>query len=114
MLLTREYIDKAFWQKLIAIGLPVSLQSMLFALLGVVDIFMVSLLGESATAAVGVGNRIFFFNLAVVFGLCGAVTVLASQYYGSREYGGNSQNIGAVLVYFHFSDAAIYCSLCDF
>ncbi len=29
MLLTREYIDKAFWQKLIAIGLPVSLQSML-------------------------------------------------------------------------------------
>ncbi|MDW1853757.1 MATE family efflux transporter, partial [Vibrio sp. Vb0888] len=48
MLLTREYIDKAFWQKLIAIGLPVSLQSMLFALLGVVDIFMVSLLGESA------------------------------------------------------------------
>lgn len=46
MLLTREYIDKAFWQKLIAIGLPVSLQSMLFALLGVVDIFMVSLLAN--------------------------------------------------------------------
>ncbi len=88
MLLTREYIDKAFWQKLIAIGLPVSLQSMLFALLGVVDIFMVSLLGESATAAVGVGNRIFFFNLAVVFGLCGAVTVLASQYYGSGNTAG--------------------------
>ncbi|HHG3243782.1 TPA: MATE family efflux transporter [Vibrio parahaemolyticus] len=88
MLLTREYIDKAFWQKLIAIGLPVSLQSMLFALLGVVDIFMVSLLGESATAAVGVGNRIFFFNLAIVFGLCGAVTVLASQYYGSGNMAG--------------------------
>lgn len=88
MLLTREYIDKAFWQKLITIGLPVSLQSMLFSLLGVVDIFMVSLLGESATAAVGVGNRIFFFNLAVVFGLCGAVTVLASQYYGSGNLAG--------------------------
>ncbi|MCV5899312.1 MATE family efflux transporter, partial [Escherichia coli] len=44
--------------------------------------------GESATAAVGVGNRIFFFNLAVVFGLCGAVTVLASQYYGSGNMAG--------------------------
>lgn len=88
MLLTRQYIDKAFWKKLIAIGVPVSLQSMLFSLLGAVDIFMVSQLGESATAAVGVGNRIFFFNLAVVFGLCGAVTVLASQYYGSGNLSG--------------------------
>ncbi|BFN33987.1 hypothetical protein VHTUMSATKI_41820 [Vibrio harveyi] len=88
MLLTRQYIDKAFWKKLIAIGVPVSLQSMLFSLLGAIDIFMVSQLGEAATAAVGVGNRIFFFNLAVVFGLCGAVTVLASQYYGSGNLSG--------------------------
>lgn len=88
MLLTTEYIDKAFWKRLIAIALPVSLQSTLFALLGVVDIFMVSQLGESATAAVGVVNRIFFFNLAVIFGLCGAVTVLASQYYGSGNING--------------------------
>ena len=88
MLLTRQYIDKAFWKKLIVIGVPVSLQSMLFSLLGAVDIFMVSQLGEAATAAVGVGNRIFFFNLAVVFGLCGAVTVLASQYYGSGNLSG--------------------------
>lgn len=88
MLLTTEYIDKAFWKRLITIALPVSLQSTLFALLGVVDIFMVSQLGESATAAVGVVNRIFFFNLAVIFGLCGAVTVLASQYYGSDNING--------------------------
>ncbi len=88
MLLTSEYIDKAFWKRLITIALPVSLQSTLFALLGVVDIFMVSQLGESATASVGVVNRIFFFNLAVIFGLCGAVTVLASQYYGSDNING--------------------------
>lgn len=63
MLLTSEYINKAFWKRLISIALPVSLQSTLFALLGVVDIFMVSQLGESATAAVGVGNRIFSSTL---------------------------------------------------
>lgn len=88
MLLTNEYINKAFWKKLYGIALPVSLQSMLFALLGIVDIFMVSQLGESATAAVGVVNRIIFFNLAVIFGLCGAVTILASQYYGSGKFNG--------------------------
>ncbi|MGC9460608.1 MATE family efflux transporter, partial [Vibrio genomosp. F10 str. 9ZD137] len=55
MLSTYQTLDKQFWRKLIDIGLPVSMQGLLFSLLGVVDIFMVSQLGESATAAVGVG-----------------------------------------------------------
>lgn len=81
-------LDRPFWQKLLQIGLPVSMQSMLFSLLGVVDIFMVSQLGESATAAVGVGNRIFFFNLIVIVGASGAVSVLASQYFGAGNLDG--------------------------
>lgn len=81
-------LDRQFWRKLIDIGVPVSLQSMLFSLLGVVDIFMVSQLGESATAAVGVGNRIFFFNLIVIVGASGAVSVLASQYFGAGNIEG--------------------------
>ncbi|MEZ8824836.1 MATE family efflux transporter [Vibrio amylolyticus] len=85
---TLQTPDKQFWKKLIDIGLPVSLQGMLFSLLGVVDIFMVSQLGESATAAVGVGNRIFFFNLIVISGISGAVSVLASQYFGAGDISG--------------------------
>lgn len=88
MLSTYRYLDKEFWQKLLHIGLPVSLQTMLFSLLGVVDIFMVNQLGDSATAAVGVGNRIFFFNLIMVSGICGAVSVLASQYFGAGNFNG--------------------------
>ncbi|MFA0730004.1 MATE family efflux transporter, partial [Vibrio sp. 10N.222.48.A4] len=61
---------------------------MLFSLLGVVDIFMVNQLGDSATAAVGVGNRIFFFNLIMVSGISGAVSVLASQYFGAGDFNG--------------------------
>ncbi|ODS04838.1 MATE family efflux transporter [Vibrio scophthalmi] len=80
--------DRTFFQNLIKIGLPVSLQSMLFSLLGVTDILMVSQLGEAATAAVGVGNRIFFFNLIVVCGVSGAVSVLASQYFGAKNMDG--------------------------
>ena len=80
--------DRTFYQNLIKIGLPVSLQSMLFSLLGVTDILMVSQLGEAATAAVGVGNRIFFFNLIVVVGVSGAISVLASQYFGAKNMDG--------------------------
>ncbi|MBW3698081.1 MATE family efflux transporter [Vibrio sp. T187] len=88
MLSTYRHLDKDFWQKLIHIGLPVSLQTMLFSLLGVVDIFMVNQLGDAATAAVGVGNRIFFFNLIMVSGVSGAVSVLASQYFGAGDFNG--------------------------
>ncbi|MEZ8157736.1 MATE family efflux transporter [Vibrio splendidus] len=88
MLSTYRHLDKEFWQKLLHIGLPVSLQTMLFSLLGVVDIFMVNQLGDSATAAVGVGNRIFFFNLVMVSGISGAVSVLASQYFGAGDFNG--------------------------
>ncbi|MCG9630180.1 MATE family efflux transporter [Vibrio sp. Isolate30] len=85
---TYRHLDKEFWQKLIQIGLPVSLQTMMFSLLGVVDIFMVNQLGDAATAAVGVGNRIFFFNLIMVSGISGAVSVLASQYFGAGDFNG--------------------------
>ncbi|MGL4829584.1 MAG: MATE family efflux transporter [Vibrio sp.] len=88
MIVHFRQLDRPFWQKLLQIGLPVSMQSMLFSLLGVVDIFMVSQLGESATAAVGVGNRIFFFNLIVIVGASGAVSVLAAQYFGAGNLNG--------------------------
>lgn len=85
---TYRHLDKEFWQKLMQIGLPVSLQTMMFSLLGVIDIFMVNQLGDAATAAVGVGNRIFFFNLIMVSGISGAVSVLASQYFGAGDFNG--------------------------
>ncbi|TXZ08059.1 MATE family efflux transporter [Vibrio mimicus] len=88
MIVHFRQLDRPFWQKLLQIGLPVSMQSMLFSLLGVVDIFMVSQLGESTTAAVGVGNRIFFFNLIVIVGASGAVSVLAAQYFGAGNLDG--------------------------
>ncbi len=80
--------DKQFWQKTMRLALPVSLQCMLFALLGLVDVLMVSQLGEAQVAAVGVGNRIFFFNLLMVVGASGAVSVLASQFFGAGNMKG--------------------------
>lgn len=88
MLTSYHKLDKNFWRKMTHIALPVSLQSMLFSLMGVIDVFMVSQLGEAPTAAVGVGNRIFFFNLILIAGLSGAVSVLASQYFGAGDMKG--------------------------
>ncbi|MCG7499999.1 MATE family efflux transporter [Vibrio sp. Of7-15] len=88
MLTWKTAADRNFWQKTWRLAIPVSLQSMMFAVLGLVDIMMVSQLGEEAVAAVGVGNRIFFFNLLLIVGVSGAVGVLASQYFGAGRMDG--------------------------
>lgn len=84
----RTSADKDFWQKTWRLAIPVSMQSMLFAILGLVDVMMVSKLGEAQVAAVGVGNRIFFFNLLLIVGVSGAVGVLAAQFFGAGKMDG--------------------------
>ena len=80
------------------LALPVSLQSMMFSLLGLIDIMMVSQLGTTAVAAVGLGNRVFFFNLLVIAGLAGGVSVLAAQYFGRGEMAGVRRSLALAIV----------------
>ncbi|KEQ16254.1 MATE family efflux transporter [Endozoicomonas numazuensis] len=80
--------DREFFSKLWRLALPVSLQSMMFSLLGLIDILMVGQLGETAVAAVGLGNRIFFFNLILTASLGSGMSILASQFIGSGDTAG--------------------------
>jgi len=80
--------NKAFQKKLWTIALPITLQSLLYSFLGLVDILMVSQLGEAEIAAVGLGNKVFFFNLLMMVGVSHAGGVLAAQYYGAKELSG--------------------------
>lgn len=76
---------KPFWSKFFKLALPVSLQSMMFAALGMFDVMMVASLGSAEIAAVGLGGKVFFFNLLAVFGIAGAINILGAQYYGAGE-----------------------------
>tara|TARA_R110001583_G_scaffold10601_5_gene48655 strand:+ start:10767 stop:12137 length:1371 start_codon:yes stop_codon:yes gene_type:complete len=80
--------DQSFQKKLWTLALPITLQSLLYSFLGLVDILMVSQLGESEIAAVGLGNKVFFFNLLMMVGVSHAGGVLAAQYYGAKELSG--------------------------
>jgi putative MATE family efflux protein len=94
----KQTTDKEFMGKLWRLALPVSLQSMMFSLLGLIDIMMVSQLGATEVAAVGLGNRVFFFNLLVVAGLSGGVSVLAAQYYGRNDLSGVRRALALALL----------------
>ena len=87
------HADQAFWRKLAALAIPISMQSMLFSVLGLVDILMVARLGDSSVAAVGLAGRVFFMNLLVIFGISGAMSILAAQYFGANNQAGIRQVI---------------------
>ncbi|MGB0360186.1 MAG: MATE family efflux transporter, partial [Endozoicomonas sp.] len=62
--------------------------SMMFSMLGLIDILMVSMLGKTEVAAVGIGNRIFFFNLILIASMGSGMSILAAQYIGARNMDG--------------------------
>ncbi|WP_081181064.1 MATE family efflux transporter [Colwellia sp. PAMC 21821] len=74
-----------FFKKASKLAWPISLQSILVTLLGMIDIIMVSHLGDSAVASVGISNRIFFVFLIVITGIASGVGVLSSQYFGAGQ-----------------------------
>lgn len=117
--------DPAFWRKLWHLALPISVQSLMLALLGLIDILMVGQLGETAIAAVGLGSRILFFNLILCAALGGGLSILAAQYVGAGNSAGVRQTLAQALTvstalslpftlaYLFFSEAVIGLSSAD-
>lgn len=77
--------DKAFLKKTMAITLPIALQNLLNNVLNMIDTLMIGRLGETAIAAVGLANKVFFVFTLLMFGVSSGASVLASQYWGKRE-----------------------------
>lgn len=64
---------------------PISLQSVLTNSLSMIDVAMVSHLGNSAVGAVGLGNRFQFVVIVILLGIAWTVGVLSAQYYGAGK-----------------------------
>lgn len=78
-------IDKQIIRSSLLLAWPISLQSILTNLLSMIDIAMVSHLGDTAVGAVGLGNRFQFMIQVIVLGIAWTVGVLSAQYYGANK-----------------------------
>lgn len=77
--------EKSYYKTMLAIAIPVSIQSLFQASLSVVDQFMVGRLGADAIAAVGLGSR-FPSIFLVTLGAVGATTsIMVAQYWGQKD-----------------------------
>ena len=74
-----------FIRRLIAIALPITLQSIMFSSRSLVDVLMLGQLGEAEIAAVGVAARATFVTTIMLVGVTTGGALLTAQYWGASD-----------------------------
>ena len=85
--------DREFIRSMLAIALPVAFQQLITASLNMIDVLMVGQLGETAVAALGLANQIFFLLILFLFGVTSGMSIFTAQYWGREDV----ENIRKVL-----------------
>lgn len=77
--------DKVFFKAMLAIALPIALQNLITSSLNMVDTLMISSLGQTSIAAVGLANQFFFFYILLTFGINSGSSIFIAQYWGKED-----------------------------
>lgn len=89
--------NRAFFQGMIAIGLPIAIQNLLTTSISIVDTFMVSTQGESSLAAVGLCSQFNSLLFSFYWGFASAGTLFFAQYWGAKNEDGITSAYGVTL-----------------
>ncbi|MBI5946317.1 MAG: MATE family efflux transporter [Chloroflexi bacterium] len=77
--------DRTFLRELLVIAIPISFQQLINASLNLIDVIMVGQLGESAIAAMGLSNQVFFVLILLLFGATSGMAIFTAQFWGKQE-----------------------------
>lgn len=79
--------DRGYYRSLVALAIPIILQSVLTQGVSVADNMMVGRLGEDAISGLYIGNRVQMVLQILLMGLDSSLIILAAQYWGRRDCG---------------------------
>lgn len=96
--MTAKEKNQHFYQTLFKIAIPIFFSQLLGSLLGIIDTFMVTKLGDDALSAVGIGSQFMFLLSIVLFGLFSGFGIFIAQYYGSKDYDNISKVFFVMLI----------------
>ena len=85
MLLLRLFRDKRFNRKLVQLTLPITLQSLMLALVAAADALMLGKVNQDAMAAVSLATQIQFVQNMLLWAIVGGIGILGAQYWGKRD-----------------------------
>lgn len=77
--------DKTFNRKLWALTLPITLQSLMLALVAAADALMLGMVSQDAMAAVSLATQIQFIQNMLLGGIVAGVGILGAQYWGKKD-----------------------------
>ena len=86
--------EKEFSRAVLRLSVPVSIQSLIVALMHIVDNLMISELGEFYLAGVSQANRITFLMQMTMFGLVSGASVFTAQFWGAKDIKGIHETLG--------------------
>lgn len=89
--------DKNFYKLLFTIAVPVALQSLLSVAVNLADNVMVSSLGDTSFSSVAMANQFTVFLSYFIRGICGAASLMISQYWGKKDLNSVRQLFTVVL-----------------
>ncbi len=92
--------------KLFNMAWPIFIETLLFMLLGFVDVFVLSKFDDLAASSVNTANQAISITTIVFTVISNASAVLISQYLGAKK-GGNASRIAALSITFHLIFGAI-------
>lgn len=87
-------LDKKYYRRALSIAWPAVFESFFIALAGIIDTFMISTLGPSAVASIGLTTQPKFLALTVFFAITSAVSALVAR----RQGEGNREKANQTLV----------------
>lgn len=89
--------DKVFLKALLITAFPIALQNLITSSLNMIDTLIISNLGQTSIAAVGLANQLFFFYMLIIFGINSGSSIFISQYYGKNDISNIRRILGLAL-----------------
>ncbi|MDU2198407.1 MAG: MATE family efflux transporter, partial [Peptostreptococcaceae bacterium] len=77
--------NKSFYKLLVSLCIPMIVQNLISSSVNVVDTVMISSLGESSVASIGVANQFFFLFNMTLYGITGGAGIFISQFFGKKD-----------------------------
>ncbi len=85
MIIDKKEKNKVFYMTMLSIAVPVTLQNLISSSLNMIDIFMITKLGDANIAAVGQANQVFFLFAIILFGISSGSAIFIAQFWGKRD-----------------------------
>ena len=81
----QETAKKQFYRTFFAIVVPIAIQQLITAAVGVADTLMLGYVSQTALASSSLAGQIQFLINMIYFGLAAGITILSAQYWGKND-----------------------------